>query len=289
MIGNASIRHSATSRPSKSRGLQTDLPVYAMPREEHIEAVPREALLSAPDRGLGHARLTHDRMRAQAISAQQHNAGARHASAAYSGQSRGPRAEGDQRREASSRRRCASRQTRRVQRKTKAESAQPSEFNCCTKLRRSARLEIFAYPNIANSGIRAIDHELDDFTWLKILPLIGFDLSDHRAPVLMKAPVRRPFASRLASPGAPASKDAKRKIPAEPLPIVVGCGMWYQNVAPSHRRSHSKKPSSGVDQNGLVELMDASRMSNVKLGHGREYVGPCCFSKVAEIWPSRLS
>lgn len=44
--------------------------------KEPSEALPREALLPARDCGLGHARLAHDRMRAQAIGAQQHDAGA---------------------------------------------------------------------------------------------------------------------------------------------------------------------------------------------------------------------
>ena len=35
-FGNASIRHSAISRPSKPRGPRTDLPVSAMPREDHF-------------------------------------------------------------------------------------------------------------------------------------------------------------------------------------------------------------------------------------------------------------
>jgi hypothetical protein len=75
LAGRLSLRQGHHAR-SHLRAERRDARWPCLVAKEPSEAFSREALLPAPDRGLGHARLTHDRVRPEPIGAQQHDASA---------------------------------------------------------------------------------------------------------------------------------------------------------------------------------------------------------------------
>ena len=74
LAGRISLRQSDHAR----RHLRSEPRDARRPRlipKEPVDALLRETVLPAPDHGLGHARLTHGRMRPEPIGAQQHDTG----------------------------------------------------------------------------------------------------------------------------------------------------------------------------------------------------------------------